>query len=265
MKKNVVLFVVLFMIGALWVVRPTFATFNAQIQKETTYIDLNGNWHVVGEVLNTGTVWLTQIRISATLLAQDGSIIDFAAAYTFLNNLSPGEATGFNVMENSAIDSAEVSNYKLNLEFHEAQPVTFALNAYAVNATKNIFGSLVLTGFVQNNGNTESDYTKVVGTFYDASGNVVYVGATPTDPGTIPLANRQPFQLTVPGADISAQVTSWVLQVESQQFTSIPEWQTPTIIAAIVLCLAVVSLHVAKHSNEGRFQPRSQRRIMKVS
>ena len=246
MKKNTVLLIVaLFVISAPWLFRPAFATINAQIQKETTYIDLNGDWHVVGEVLNTGNVWLTQIRISATLRAQNGSTIDFPAAYTFLNNLSPGEAAGFNVMEDNAANSGAVSSYTLNLEFHESQPVTFALNAYAVNATKDIYGSIVLTGFVQNNGNTESDYTKVVGTFYGADGNVVYVGMTSTDPATIPLANRQPFQLTVPGADRSNLVTSWSLLVESQQFTSIPEWQTPAIIAGITLCLAVVTLRVA--------------------
>jgi hypothetical protein len=251
LKKNAVLLVVaLFVISATWTLRPAFATINAQIQNETTYIDLNGDWHVVGEVLNKGNVWLGQIRISATLRAQDGSVIDFPAAYTFLDNLPPGEAAGFNVMENSASNSARVSNYTLNLEYHESHPVTFALNAYAVNATKNIFGSLVLTGFVQNNGNTESDYTKVVGTFYGADGKIIYVGMTPTDPATIPLANRQPFQITVPGADRSALVTSWTLQVESQQFTSIPEWQTPGILAGIALCLTIVAYSVAKRPNQ---------------
>lgn len=250
LKRTVVLILVAILaISAPWILRPAFATISAQIQNETTYIDLNGDWHVVGEVLNKGNVWLGQIRISATLIAQDGSVIDFPAAHTFLNSLPPGEAAGFNVMENSAPNSAAVTNYTLNLEYHESQPVTFALNAYAVNATKNIFGSLVLTGFVQNNGNTESDYTKVVATFYESDGKVVYVGMTSTDPATIPLANRQPFQITVPGADRSALVTSWSLQIESQQFTSIPEWQTPGIIAGIALLLTVVAYSAAKHSN----------------
>lgn len=250
MKRTFVLLLVsLLVICAPWILRPASATLNAQIQNETTYVDLNGDWHVVGEVLNKGDVWLGQIRISASLKAQNGSVIDFPAAYTFLNNLPPGEAAGFNVMENSASNSAQVSNYTLNLEYHESQPVTFALNAYAVNATKNVFGSLVLTGFVQNNGNTESDYTKVVATFYGADGKVVYVGMTSTDPATIPLANRQPFQITVPGADRSALVTSWSLQVESQQFTSIAEWQTPGIIAGIALCLTVIAYSAAKRSN----------------
>lgn len=248
MKKAIVLLLVaVLIISAPWFLRPAFATINAQIQKQTTYVDLNGDWHVVGEVLNMGNVWLGQIRISATLRAQDGSVIDFPAAFTFLNNLSPGEAAGFNVMEDNAANSAAVSSYTLNLEYHESQPVTFALNAYAVNATKNIYGSLVLTGFVQNNGNTESDYTKVVGTFYSVDGSVVYVGMTSTDPATIPLANRQPFQITVPGADRSDLVNTWSLQVESQQFTSIPEWQMPVIIAGIILALVCVVLRVAKH------------------
>jgi hypothetical protein len=234
MKKPCILILVaLCIVSAPWAFHEVSGSMNAQIQHVTTYVDMNGDYHIVGEVQNTGNVWLTQVRISATLRDQNGSIIDFPAAYTYLNNIPPATPAGFDVMENSAADSALVNSYTLNLEYHTSQPLRPVLYIYSVNATTDLFKRIVLTGLVQNSGDVASEGTRVVGTFYDAGGNVVYVGFTPTDPATIPGGYHQPFQMTVT-LERTKLVTSWSLQAEGQQYTSIPETPIPAIILAVV-------------------------------
>ena len=247
-RTAILLLAVLFVASSAWLLSPVSASPSAQIQNESTYVDENGDFHVVGEIMNTGNVWLTQVRVSATLRAQNASIIDFPVAFTYLNYISPGVAAGFNLMEESAAYSSAVASYTLNLEFHASQPVTFALSFFNVTASKNVFGSLQLDGFVQNNGNTPSTYTKIVGTFYGADGKVVYVGMTLADPNNIPIGNHQPFSLSVAGFERSNLVTSWTLHAESQEYTSIPEWPTPAIMVGTVLSLSILVLRKTKRS-----------------
>jgi len=194
-------------------------------------------------VKNTGDVWLEFIRISATLKAQNGSILDISFTYTYLDRLPPSETAGFDVLEVNAAKSAATESYSLSLEFHEAASRTVRLQIINVGTSRNVFQWLEILGEVQNNGDSVSEYTMVIGTFYGSDGKVVYVAFTYTDPSTIQPGAKQAFKLSVTGEDRSNLVANYSLTGESSQYTSIPElpWHS-AIISGIALCTTMVFL-----------------------
>jgi hypothetical protein len=112
----------------------------------------------------------------------------------------------------------------------------------SVSDSKNSYGWFEIMGEVQNQGEAASKYTKVCGIFYGDDGKVIYVYYTFTSPDEIPPGMTYPFKLSVMDEDRSSKITRYSLIAESEisQYTSVPEWPSPILIAGIVLSLAVV-------------------------
>lgn len=218
--------------AAVWLVPNVAAAPAAVVQKDSAYIDSVGFYHVVGEVRNTGNVWLHLIKITATLRGTDGRILDTPFSYALLDQLPPNELAGFNLAENSPTNSAAVASYSLALEFQETQPRPLKLLVTNTTALRNSFGQFEITGEVQNLGDSISQYSKVVGTFYGANGRVVDVQFTYTDPTNIPPNAYEGFKLIVPSAEISNLITAWSVTADSAQYTSVTEFPWPLVLVA---------------------------------
>jgi hypothetical protein len=115
--------------------------------------------------------------------------------------------------------------------------LTTALEIINTSSSKNSLNRLEIVGEVKNNGDTISEYTKVVAIFYGADGKVVDVGYTFTDPTTVQPHSQQSFKLTLLSATRSNLATRWALDTQSIQYASIPETTWPALMLAATLTL----------------------------
>lgn len=235
MKK--ILFLVFVILSTIYLLPHVAASPSAVIQNDSNFLDEAGYYHVVGEVKNTGDVWLQYVRVAATFKDQAGTVVDTSFTYTLLDRLPSGIASGFDLFEFDVGKSANIRSYALALEFQEAQPLTTALEIMNTSSSKNSLGWLQIVGEVKNNGDTISEYTKVVATFYGADGKVVDVGFTYTDPTTVQPHGQQGFKVTLISTTRSNTATTWSLDTQSTQYASIPELTMPLIALAAALTL----------------------------
>lgn len=242
MSKFLLLFPLILLLAACATVRPVAASANAQIQNDTSFLDEAGYYHVVGEVKNTGDIWLRFVRVATTFKDQAGSVVDTSFSYTLLDRVAPSIASGFDIVEFDTAKSAQIQSYTLALEFQQADPLTMALEIANTSSSKNDLGWLEIVGEVKNNGDTISDYTKVVATFYGSNGKVVDVAFTYTDPTTVQPHSQQSFKLTLLSTTRSNTTMTWTLDTQSNQYASVPEFPWPGMLAVTVLSLGLVIL-----------------------
>ena len=210
----------LVLLAACITIKPVAAAPNAVIQHDASYLDISGNYHVVGEVKNTGDVWLQFIQISASFKDQNGVVVDIKPATPYLLHLPPNASAGFDAVELNTTLSAMIRSYTLTLTYQISQPMSVKLVIGGLTSSKNSLGWLQIQGQVANTGDSVSTYTVISGTFYGADGKVVYVALTsPTQP-TIQPGTSQPFTLTVFDPTRVSLVSSYSVAAESLQYTS---------------------------------------------
>jgi hypothetical protein len=108
----------------------------------------------------------------------------------------------------------------------------------------NTVGWMEVVGQVENQADAISTYTKIVGTFYNETGTVIYTEFTFTDPSDVPARATYPFKMTILSDERSAKVARYNLIAESMnsKFTSVPETSYPLLVMIAALTLSVVVL-----------------------
>jgi hypothetical protein len=223
--------------------RSAAAAPNAVIQNDAGYVDTLGYYHVVGEVKNTGDVWLQSILVSAMLKDESGETVDVKQGSPWLMHLPPQISVGFDVIETDLTKSAMIRSYALSFTYQTGKPLSVLLEIENLTSTKNSVGWLQVQGNVANVGDSVSDNTVVTGTFYGSDGRVVCVTFTSLIDSTISPGTSQPFTLTIVDSIRSNLVRTYSVAAESVEYTSVPElpWQ-PTIITGVVLVLSLFVL-----------------------
>jgi hypothetical protein len=223
--------------------QPVSAVANAQVQNDTSYVDSLGYLHVFGEVLNTGDAWLSFVKITGTLRDSNGQIVDVTFTYAYADYLPPAQRAPFNLIETDSSKSAKVTSYTLALSFQQATTMpSNTLTIQSATSSTDSLGYLNIIGQVKNAGTHTSNFTKVVATFYNQAGTVIFVDFTYCSPADIPAGQTYSFKIIGPTSPLSSQVANYALFAESRQYTSIPELPWPTLIAGMVLSLAVIAV-----------------------
>jgi hypothetical protein len=245
MRRTFFLFPVVLLLIANAAVQPVAAVASAQIQNDSSFVDSLGYFHVVGEVLNSGDVWLRFVKITGTLRNASGQIVDVTFTYAVVQYLPPNQRAPFDLFEVEKAKSAKVSSYSLALEFQQTSTIPQnTLTVQDATSSTDSLGYLNIVGQVKNSGAQTSNFTKVIASYYDATGKVIYVDFTFTSPDAIPPGQSYGFKLIGPNAPISSRVKTYAIIAESSQYTSVPEfpWQFP-LITIIVLSLGAIMLH----------------------
>jgi hypothetical protein len=212
----------------------------AQVQNDSMWMDSAGMFHIFGEVKNTGDVWLQFVKITATLRDGSGGIVDVVYTFTDSMYLPPDGISPFDMIELDTVKASRVQSYTLILEQQEATPIAQKLTILNIADSKNTLGWLEIVGEVQNQADQVSVYTKIIGTFYDTSGKIIYTAYTFTDPSDVPAGATYPFKMTILSDERTSKVATYRLQAESMnsQYTSVPEWSLPEIMLVGALGLA---------------------------
>ena len=233
---------------------PVGAAASAVIQNDSTYLDSFQHYHIVGEVKNTGNVWLQSILVTATLKDQTGAVVDVTRGSLWLQHLPPQAAIGFDVTELDPAKSVMVRSYTFTLTLQSGQPRSAFLEISDLVLLRNSVGWLQVQGVVANVGVSASDNTNVTGTFYGSDGKVVFVTFTTPTSSTIQPGSDQPFTLTIVDSTRSKMVTRYSVAAESNEYTSvltytnIPEfpWQS-SIMTGLALASVLIMMR-KRHS-----------------
>jgi hypothetical protein len=227
-------------------IHPVAAAANAEIQNDSSYISTIGNYHIVGEVLNSGDTWLQFVKVTAIMKDANGEVVDVRFTYAQGERLPPNERAPFDVFEIDTAKSAQITSYTLALEFDAVAPIENLLQIQSQSSSTDSVGWYEVVGEVKNNGPATSSFTKVVGTFYDAQGKVVGVDFAYTSPADIPPGQTYGFKITVRDAVASAKISRYALFADSSQYTSVPETPWPVILMVAALTVGIVALRRKK-------------------
>jgi len=229
------------------------ATNSAVVQNDSMWVDSAGMLHIFGEVKNTGDVWLQYVKIVGRLRDSSGGIVDVAYTFTETMYLPPEGISPFDLTELDTAKSAMVQTYNLIVDQQEASAIPQKLVILNVADWKDQpLGLMEIVGEVQNQADGVSTYTKIVGTFYDENGKVIYTDYTFTDPSDVPAGATNPFKMTLLSDERSSKVARYILIAESEnsEYTSVPETPLPFILMAAALTVAIVVLRRRSHFRE---------------
>lgn len=148
---------------------------------------------VVGEIQNIGNNNLEFVNIVATFYDKDNRVLDSPFTYTEIDLLEPGQKSPFKIV--SLEENLQVDHYKLYAEGSR----TFA-NPYKELRIQGVstsvqYGYYTIHGEVENIGNMDVTFVRVVSTLYDSDGNVVDTDFTYTDPEDLRIGQSAPFEL----------------------------------------------------------------------
>lgn len=168
-------------------------------------IDRGGRVFVLGEILNEDVV-PAYVSVKATLLAKNGSALASEDAFDKISHvLLPKQVTPFRI-DFQNVHLSDVDSIRMD-------PVSSLVPASAdpvievENQKLNGLPEPSLTGQLLNQSGQIVNVTHVLGTFYDGSGNLVWVSDEYANRALLP-ETPLPFAISLP-ADLSSKVSSY--------------------------------------------------------
>jgi len=150
-------------------------------------------YHIIGEVENTLDTPIGWVKIVATLYDSAGEVVGTGFTYSEMDVIAPRGRSPFNI----GIDEyGEVDSYELQVEADHGELGRQDLLVGSHDAYEE-YDWLHIRGEVQNTGDTDADWVKVVATLYDGAGIVVGMGYTFTELDVVPAGGTSPFDMVV--------------------------------------------------------------------
>jgi hypothetical protein len=179
----------------------------------TGYIDENGYYHLVGEVLNSGNSNMENIEIIATYFDAAGTVIGTGNNDTELYVLPVNTATPFDIIASSK--TIQPATYKLGVQgdMTTDQPfpgLTVQNTATSIDDT----GCYDITGQVNNSSTKPAGEVKIIATYYDAAKNVIGTSFVYTKDSEIAAGHITTFDLSSYPQQIKP--ASYKLQIDAQ-------------------------------------------------
>lgn len=166
---------------------PTLSVPSLEILSSQGYIEdsIPPKYIIIGEVRNNTSVPLLIDKFTATLYDDNGNITGNDSAQTLLQVIPPGGKSPFSTLGTD--EYAGTTNYKLQVDRqHETTVLGRQDLVISGDSSEEVWGILNVSGEVRNTGTSPAENVRIIVTVYDASGNVVGVSWSGTDPSTVP-------------------------------------------------------------------------------
>jgi hypothetical protein len=214
----------------------------AVVVSYSAYTDTFGFLHVVGEVQNIGHDTLGQVTVRASLCNPTSTIED----YTMINLLLPQQKSPFHLFANATGNVCGVAVSGANISL--TQPYG-GVQIIKQSSFADLAGIHHVTGQVNNTGTSFAHAIEVVAAFYNSTGGVVQVASTLTSPADLPPGQGAIFGLFTDDPDMSANITTYTLQVQSASpVFPIPEYPLPAAALAVALVAVLMLARRKPHS-----------------
>jgi hypothetical protein len=186
-----------------------------------------GSVYIVGEVRNDLSDLVEFVQIVGTFYDSAGVLIDTDYTYTDLDYLRPGEKSPFTLIISDESVAQRIDSYTLSVNWDPVFADSSAVAAAAVLTIEqgeqriNQYGWYEIVGQVVNGGSEATEFVKVVATFYDETGRVIDTDYTYTDPSDLASGQSAPFEIRLTDEEISEDVESVKLAVQSNDYFGI--------------------------------------------
>jgi hypothetical protein len=219
-----------------------------QASGQVTILNSQGLWdqsyvyHVLGEVENIGDAPISSVYVTATGYDVAGTMVATSSTLADLNVLLPGEKSPFDVILLYDILD-QVYNYSLSFTYSTANSIPRQLKIVSNSSyTDSLSGILYVTGNITNFGPGTTTHARVIATFFDSKGYVVWVHETYSEPHDIMPNGNASFALSLPDNTLVPLVASYGLTAESDQYAIVPEYQYLFIVPLLITTTAVAAM-----------------------
>ena len=161
-----------FLIPLLFLVQPAFG--EIIVENDQTYIGNDGIMHIVGEIKNDSKSPVNKIKIIATLIDENGKVLDIIDGKVMSNIIMPGMKGSFDIITNEK-KSDSVLDYNLGFEYKLAAPKNQVIEIVSSEMKRDQLNNLIISGTIENNGEITANMINVVATLYDRDGKVLTV------------------------------------------------------------------------------------------
>ena len=192
------------------------------------YFDSIGGFHVVGEVQNQGTSVLNPVVLGGTIYTPDGTAqILSNPCRVFVNYMLPNQKAPF-LMDFAVRDMSWMSQGIGHVDFtviqadsnssYQYPDLSITSSALSTDST----GVYWVSGKVQNTGNRTATNVRVIGTFFNATNNVVAAGysvvLTPNllNPSSSVSFKVGAFDVNKTETSPDRQISSYTLMVQTE-------------------------------------------------
>lgn len=168
-------------------------TTDVAILSHNPYVDSLGYYTIVGEVQNQGTKNLHYVKITATFYDSANNVLATDFTYTDIDILIPQQKSPFEL--NTYPSKITVDHYSVVVSsYSETGEVPYrSLRIQGLTTSTDSLGYYHVIGEVENTGQVDTTYVKIVVTFYNSNGKVIAKDFTYTDPIDIAKGSKAPF------------------------------------------------------------------------
>jgi len=226
-------------------------------ESHSSYISSNGILHVVGEVNNNLDNTVKNVQIKATFFDSTNNIIATVATQAMLNIILPGEKSPFEILLSDQTLINKVNSYNLVVSSYN-KPIDILPQNLRIISDNSYFSKseyFNIHGKILNEGPSRSTYTMITAICYDTNGTVVATTQGFTNPATVISGRETQFNIIVLDSEQSKKVSSYALQVQSNEAVMIPEFPFvviplfTAILASIIILQRKTMLIPVMHTN----------------
>jgi hypothetical protein len=231
------LYTIIMIMASLLIPAVCYGEPQVMVVNDNHYFDEKGFFHLVGEVRNESDGFIS-VEVSAQIFDSNNNRISTEQA-TIPFSLSPKKLAPFEMITLHPALRDSFSSYRFDLKAEEVDEKPYNL---VINSQQNFTDHrnfYRVTGEVSNISAEQTTLVRVVGAFYDERGKVIAVGQEIAE--TMAPNSTHTFEILVEG-DLAASIKNYNLLAESEEYTSVPEFET----AIIVLFSSLISVSFAR-------------------
>lgn len=180
-----------------------------------SFVSQDNALHIIGELTNTRDQPIQFAKVSGTFYnAEDRSVASvFSSAY--INVIPPGVKSPFDLV---VVDAASLGITRVDFQVTFSEPSLQTLPGFELQGittqTEPGTGWYHILGQVSNGSGQTAEFVKVVGTLYDAAGEVAGVAFAFTEPRVVAAGEVPPFDMLF-DKGLLGTVASYALYVEA--------------------------------------------------
>jgi len=196
------------------------------IRSHSHFVDLDGTFHVVGEVQNTSVIPVSHISITGVFYSNISDFLAIKRGYSPVDLLRPGERSPFEIVIKDVGVSDKIANYTLTATYANSTQAGLNLKpAYlGINITRQFADSKTglyhMEGKVFNYAGSIAHFVQVIATYYDINNKIIYLSQKYISSHQSSDTNID-FEIVFAPANAS-RIASVYAIVQSDEFSMVP-------------------------------------------
>jgi hypothetical protein len=209
------------------------------IQNDQHYIGDDGAFHVVGEIQNNLESPLNQVSVFVTLYDENKNIVTTKETRSLVNTIMPEMRGPFDFIFTD-IKPEQIKSYSLDLDYSISEPKGQVISIVSSELSRDSHNNLIISGNVENNGESTANTVAVIITLYDRNGNVAAVSRIHPEPDYLSSEDDIFFVVSVLDKSQVSEIIEYTIVAESEEYAAVPEFP----FGSLVLLASSVSAYI---------------------